>query len=316
MNAKDWNKEIEKYAPPFGAFLQSYEWGVFQEALGREVKRIEGVHGASEMKALAIKMDLPLGQYYWFLPKGPLGTAKKEKLCDMVRDVLDEATFLRIEPKDDPGFVRVKDIHPTSTLQLDLTIGEDDLLAGMKSKTRYNIRLAKRKGVETRIVGLDHFDDFVRLLKQTSQRDRIRAHPSNYYKKMLEVCVEGEMKVYLAMAFFEGRPLAANIMIDFAGTRTYLHGASSNLHRNLMAPYALHWFLIEDAIKKGMETFDFWGIAPEDAGPKHPWAGITRYKKGYGGDIVTMPGTFDIPQRQLWYTVYKTMRRVRKILRK
>jgi lipid II:glycine glycyltransferase (peptidoglycan interpeptide bridge formation enzyme) len=102
-------------------------------------------------------------------------------------------------------------------------------------------------------------------------------------------------------------------MIDFGGVRTYLHGASSNLHRNVMAPYLLHWYLIEDAIVRGMHTFDFWGIAPSGASEKHPWQGITRYKMGFNGQVIEHPGTVDLQVEHFWYGFYRCIRGIRRM---
>ncbi len=309
MEKAYWNNLVQEYAPSFGAFLQSWEWGEFQEQLGRDVRRIDHVGPEGRTIAQAIGMPLPLGQRYWYLPKGPLGKAVLTKQVTALREQLSDAVFLRMEPDAASDFLRIKDVQPAETLVLDLEKGEEGLLAEMKAKTRYNIRLAAKKGVECKIVGFEYFDDFIRLFEQTTQRDRFAGWPPQYYRTMLEV-LKGEAHAYLAMAFYEGRPLVANLMIDFGDTRTYLVGSSSNLHRNVMAPYGLHWFLIQDAIAKGFKTFDFWGIAPEGV-ENHPLVGVTRYKKGYGGRVVEMPGTFDLPQKHLWYAAYKGMKRVR-----
>lgn len=309
MDKKHWNNIVKENAPAFGGFLQSWEWGEFQRSLGRKIERIE----EKGTVAQAIQMPLPLGQYYWYIPKGPLGTVSEQEMVSVLREYLSGAMLLRFEPMQQSKLMRITDVQPSTTLMLDLGSGEEEIFSQMKSKTRYNVRLARRKGVQTRIVDLDYFDDFVRLLEQTTKRDSFVGHPAQYYRAMLEVMKEGEVKAFLAMGFYEERPIAANIMIDFNGVRTYLHGASSNLHRNVMAPYALHAFLIEDAIKKGMHTFDFWGIAPDDAGEDHPWRGITRYKKGFGGEIITMPGTFDLPMKHLWYGMYRFGKKLRSI---
>ena len=302
---------VSQHAPAFGGFLQSWEWGEFQRRNGRSVERIDHVDESGRTIAQAIRMPLPLGQSYWSVPKGPIGKASLDRQIEVLRERLPGAMFMRVEPSMQSSLMQVKDVQPSTTLMLDLSSGQEAILAQMKSKTRYNIRLSEKKQVEAKIVGLDHFEDFVRLMKQTTTRDQFRSFPEKYYRKMLEV-VQGEgANAFLAMAFYEGRPLVGNVMVDFAGVRTYLHGASSNLHRNVMAPYWLQWFLIKDAAEKGMMKFDFWGIAPEDAGEDHPWQGITRYKRGFGGEVVSMPGTFDLPMRHLWYGLYKGVKRLR-----
>ena len=313
MDREHWNSQVLAHAPTFGAFLQSWEWGAFQRSLGREVERLLVETGDEIFLAQAIKMDLPIAQHYWFVPKGPLGNMTPEAMVAQLRAGLSDGVFFRIEPLEDPHTVKVDDVQPAHSLVLDLTQTKEEILGQMKSKTRYNIGLAERKQVECRVVGMEHFDDFLRLLHQTSVRDHIRSHPKEYYAAMLDSMQGGECRAFLAMAFYEGRPLAANIIIDFGGTRTYVHGATSNLHRNVMAQYGLHWFLIDDAKKQGLTTFDFFGIAPDDAGESHPWYGITRYKRGFGGRVVESPGTFELQVKHIWYAFYKLAKRVRRM---
>lgn len=312
MDRKTWNSHVEQYAPHFGGFLHSWQWGEFQRSLGRVVERVYRQDEKGIVMAQAIKMPLPLGQHYWYIPKGPVGSASIDHQIEVLHEELADAMFLRLEPMEDAGLLRVGDVQPSTTTILDLTKGKDQIFEDLKPKTRYNIRLAERKGVVPKIVSMKRFDDFVRLLEQTTTRDRFSAHPEAYYRAMLEVMKHDGAKAYLAVGFYEERVICANIMIDFAGVRTYLHGASSNLHRNVMAPYLLHWYLIEDAIRQGVHTFDFWGIAPEGASEKHPWAGITRYKMGFNGQMITHPGTFDLQMKHMWYGAYRAMRGVRR----
>lgn len=316
MDRKTWNQHVQKHAPAFGGFLQSWEWGAFQQSLGRHVERIYEETPSGSVLAQAIRMDLPFGQYYWFIPKGPLGTAEGNDALAVLRKQLPDGVFLRVEPNEDWGIPQVKEVHPATSLVLNVTKSEEALFAEMKSKTRYNIRLAKRKGVTCRMVSVaEYFDDFVRIMEQTAVRDGIRVHPNAYYRAQLEYLQEGDVQAKLAMAFYEERPIAANVIVDFGDQRTYLHGATSNLHRNVMAQYALHWHVIEDAKAQGMKSFDFYGIAPEDAGPKHSWYGITRYKKGYGGDVVISAGTFELQTKHIWYLAYRGLKVLRNIKR-
>ncbi len=311
MDKKEWNKLVAQYQPAFGGFLQSWEWGDFQHSLGREIERVFYQINGRIMIAQAIQMDLPAGQFYWYLPKGPIGNFKLENQVEKLRSKLPDGIFLRMEPDNVDRIMRVDDVQPSTTLMINLEMDEEDIFQSMKSKTRYNIRLGNRKGVECKFVTMDKFDDFVRLMEQTTIRDKFKAHPSIYYKTMLETMSGNGAIARLAMAFYKDHVIAANVIIDFAGTRTYLHGATSNLHRNVMGQYALHGFLIQDAKRKGMKLFDFWGVAPDGSSEKHPWYGITRYKRGFGGEIVQMSGTFDIPMKHLWYWTYKVVKNLK-----
>lgn len=316
MDRKIWNERVREFAPRFGAFLQSWEWGEFQQAVGRKVERIliDGNDGV--MVAQAIQLELPFGWRYWLLPKGPLGNVPMSRMArELKRGLFPSGVFVRMEPKEVPGGWRVKDMQPSTSSVIDLTAGMDAVVAGMKQKTRYNIRLAEKKGVKVRIAGAEAFDDFQRLMEQTAVRDGFSLHAMEYYRTML-TALKGDVNAFLAFADYDGRPLAVTLMIDFAGQRTYLHGASSNLHRNVMAPYVLHAELMKDAIEKGMMSYDLYGVAPVGSGEHHPWSGITRFKQGFGGETVSMPGTFELPMSLPLYALFRGAKLLQSIRRK
>lgn len=289
-----------------GAFLQSKQWADFQRSTGREVIFVDGV-GSFVINAL------PFGWKYAFCPKGPTADVSVDALRKVAHDL--GVVFLRVEPTPSlhdsiaPSLRRTFEISPSHTLVTDLTKSEPDLLAAMHEKTRYNVRLAERKGVKIAI-GTDSIDDVWPLFEQTASRGQFRLHPRTYYQKMLASGV-----VFIATAKVGERIVAANLMIDFDGTRTYLHGASGETHRNVMAPFLLHWELIRDAKRKGIEAYDWWGVAPEGADESHPWNGITRFKLGFGGNRLDGPGTFDFVARPLEYTIYKLLRSIRRKVR-
>jgi len=291
-----------------GAFLQSKPWGDFQRSTGREVVFVDGV-------GLFVINALPFGWKYAFCPKGPAIDVSVETLR-IVADKLG-VVFLRVEPsvslvsppsaRRGQGVVlRTFEISPSHTLITDLTKSEPDLLASMHEKTRYNVRLAERKGV-TVSIGTDSIDAVWPLFEQTASRGQFRLHLKSYYEKMLASGV-----VFIATAKVGDQVVAANLMVDFDGTRTYLHGASGETHRNVMAPFLLHWELIKDAKRKGIAAYDWWGVAPEGADESHPWNGITRFKLGFGGERLDSAGTFDFIARPLEYTIYRIIRSIRR----
>lgn len=303
IERNEWNKFILDHAPKSGAFLQMWEWGEFQESIGKTVNRIL----TDEMAAQMIQMSLMIGKKYWYCPRGPIGQIDLDRLKD------DRSLFLRLDPP--VGSFKhgrhVGSVQPADTLITDLSQKSDDLLKGMHSKTRYNIRLAKKKGVEIEISPANVvFQDVWPIFKATSSRGAfVMQHTQVFYEQMLESLSTDDCRAYLAIARHKKDILAANIMIDCAGTRTYLHGASSNEKRNLMAPYLLHWALIEDAKEKGIDSYDWWGIAPEGV-ENHKWAGVTRFKLGFGGERLSYAGAFDIVQNSLWYWGYQIARKL------
>jgi lipid II:glycine glycyltransferase (peptidoglycan interpeptide bridge formation enzyme) len=306
-----WNLDVLRLD---GGFLQSWQWGEFQRALGREVLRLREGDGRAQL----IRMALPFGKSYWYCPRGPLGSLPSMRSDREVAQGL----FIRVEPAAAPeaGAVKVRDVQPGQTTIVDLGREREEIMAVMHEKWRYNIRLAERKGVRVYVAGerdpgaLEVFWD---LLRETTARDRFRAHGKGYYRSMLEALAGDPAKdgasrpvARLVFAEHDGRVLAANLMTYFGDTATYLHGASSRARRELMAPQLLHWTAMLDAKAWGYRRYDFWGVAPEGA-EDHPWAGVTRFKKGFGGAYVAYPGTYDLPLDRFWYGAYAFSRKLR-----
>jgi lipid II:glycine glycyltransferase (peptidoglycan interpeptide bridge formation enzyme) len=312
MTEQTWNDVVRKYAVVSGTFMHSWAWGEFQQSQGREVKRIlvGGEETVTTLIAQAVKLDAPLGIRYWLVPKGPLGDVSSEFMRGTLVNELVGVDYIRTESETRlPKTISAKEMHPKTTRLLDLTKGYDAVAEDFSTRVRYNTRLAAKKGVICEFVGLDRFDEFVELMKQTAERDAFSLHEMKYYRAMLE-SLQGaqECSAKLAIASKDGTPLAATLTIDSFGTRTYLHGASGNQMRELKATHALQDFVIHDACDSGMSSYDFWGIAPEGAPKSHPWAGITEFKKAFGGYIVSSPGTFDIPLNPLKYGMYRVAR--------
>jgi lipid II:glycine glycyltransferase (peptidoglycan interpeptide bridge formation enzyme) len=141
-----------------------------------------------------------------------------------------------------------KPTQPRHTLILDITKSEEEILARMKQKTRYNIRLAERKGVKIKKISRPNDQEiqtFLNLSIQTSERDKFQIHPKKYYQKMLKILGENST-AKLFFAEYQNEIIAANIVIFFSGKAVYLHGASSNIHRQAMAPHLLHWEQIKN----------------------------------------------------------------------
>lgn len=312
MSPNDWNGQVKKYAPPFGAFLQMWEWGEVQMALGAPVKRIFEKTKNGTVLAQGIWQPLPLKASYWLFPKGPLGDVSIEERMDVLKNACSESAFLKIEPDVVPeGSVFASERHPAHTMIVKLVKNSEEMYAHMKPKARYNIRLAQKKGVGVEYAGIEGLSRFTSLMQETAKRDGFSAHAPERYAAIIEKFQGPACNAFFAFATYNGKDLAANAMIDACDTRTYLHGASSSENRDVMAPYALHAHLLEDAAKKGMTTYDFWGVAPEDADNSHAWSGITRFKSGFGGERVSMPGTFDVPTKNLAYRLYRIARKIK-----
>jgi peptidoglycan pentaglycine glycine transferase (the first glycine) len=304
-----WNQEVLRKS---GGFLQSWQWGEFQKAAGSEVVRLRDA--ASGAMGQFISRWLPFGKRYWYCPRGPLGK------MGLPPKGLPDGVFLRFEPPAADGKLqglKVREVQPAQTMIVDLRKDAGDLLAAMHEKTRYNIRLAERKGVKVYGASIDDFEAFWELMSETAKRDGFHEHSGAHYRRMLETLAgdpavqsDAAPKARLVFAEHDGRVLAANLMIYFGDTATYLHGASSSVRREVMAPHLLHWRCMLEAKSWGYASYDFWGVAPPDE-PDHAWAGITRFKKGFGGSYVAYPGTYDLPVDRFWYTLYSLAQRLR-----
>ncbi len=305
-------------------FLQSWQWGEFHAKVSSQVWRI-GVLADGKLAASAEinAKDLPIGKKYLYCARGPViakGKDKKEVTRLMFGEIARlagevGAMFLRFDPIDKPKdddykikgdetLVQTLDVQPAKTLILDLTKSEAELLGAMQQKTRYNINLAKKKGVKIVESSESRFEDFWSLLDQTSGRDKFRPHGRSYYQAMVEPYADNPVKLFFAE--YKGKPIATALVCFFSDTATYIHGGSANEDRNVMAPYLLQWHAIKLAKASGQKYYDFHGIN------EAKWPGVTRFKMGFGGNEVNYPGTFDLIYDPGWYNIYKMVRKVRR----
>jgi len=307
IDKEKWNNFIKENN---GSFLQSFQWGEFQKSLGRKIFRIEI---ENDLKGLVIKHNLPFKKSFLYCPRGPVIRNLKSfgKFLEEVKKIAlkENAIFFKIEPEFDFdissfGFKKsFREIQPSKTLILDISKSNKELLSEMHYKTRYNIRLAERKGIVVKISHSNYFNDFFTLLEKSAKRDKFRTHPKEYYKKQLLIN-DNEYKTSLFIAYYKNIPIAG-IMVNFFGsTATYLHGGFDYNFRNLMAPYKLQYEAIKKAKAIGCRYYDLWGI-DEDK-----WPGVTRFKKGFGGKEVIYPGSFDLILSKNWYIIYKVAREI------
>lgn len=307
------------------SFLQSECWEKFQKARGFDAFRVDG--------KLLIKYPLLLGQSYLYSPRPYFETQKE--LNDFIQKAIilakeQKAFFLRFEPTysdkfsfERLRFKKVKARLPEDSLYLDLNLSEEQILDLMKAKTRYNIRLAQKKGVKVRISSkLSDMKIFYELAKFTAKRDKIRFYDFEYFKNLLDCFGKKEiLKIYVAN--FNGKDIASIIILNHYKKSIYLYGASGNEFRNVMAPYLLQWRAICDARKQGFRWYDFWGVAPLKEqeqvfyikDEKHSWQGITKFKLGFAptsksGKYVTYPGCFEISIGKKRYFLYSMFKKV------
>jgi lipid II:glycine glycyltransferase (peptidoglycan interpeptide bridge formation enzyme) len=326
-------------------FLQSAAWGAFQKSIGREVKYFV-VRDDAEKIVLStlLIVNLVAGKCYVFAPFGPVfaqGISDADEQLEIfkfftaqLKLFIPNLIFLRFEPAN--GFfpekltakfgriVKSTDLNPHQTLLLDLRQDEQSILAEMKAKTRYNIKVAQKEGVDVKVLslvpksvtgGLDPF-------YASANRAGVSTYSREYFTKLLNFFSEdkntGNKNAITARcyaAYHQGDLLAANIMLEYKQRSIYLFGGALDLKRNTMPSYLLHWQAMLDAKSRGCETYDFWGVETYE---KHPWYGFSKFKLGFGGVIEKRPGTYDLVYKPAWYTIYGILRKLNrlKILRK
>ena len=311
-------------------FLQSKAGINIAQADGYEVKSLAWRSEApssslAKIKASTILIKKPLlgNLNYYYSPRGPLFNQIDQAsliklfslLAEDIKNLDQQTVFWRFEPdnyqfieqkakipeffsywsKQKFKIVKVADVQPSKTLFLDLTLSEKELLAAMHQKTRYNIRLAQKKGVEIWEGNKNDLQKFWQLLNLTSQRDRFRIHNLQHYQNLLE---KGAPEVKLLLANYKNRTIAAGLFATNRFKSTYLHGASDNQYRNVMAPYLLQWFAIKAAKNFGSRYYDFYGL------DEQKWPGVSRFKLGFGGQRVVYPGTYDLIFKPNYYALY------------
>jgi lipid II:glycine glycyltransferase (peptidoglycan interpeptide bridge formation enzyme) len=277
---------------------------------------------AGDCGAQVLFRRLPLGLTFAYIPKGPVGSGWRglwpevDRLCRKQR-----AVFLKVEPdcwestfkgihSDLPGFNPSNSIQPRRTLVVDLKGTEENWLGRMKQKTRYNIRLAERKGVVVRQA--DDLETFQRLMETTGQRDGFGVHTSGYYHRAFDLFSPGG-RCALLVAEAEGRSLAALMVFAWGQRAWYLYGASSDEDRNLMPTYLLQWQAMRWAAHAGCLEYDLWGIpdVEEQELEEHftdrsdgLW-GVYRFKRGFGGQMQRSAGAWDRVYQPVLYQVYR-----------
>ncbi len=334
-----WNSFVSQ--SPQASLLQSWEWGQFNQEYGEKILRLavlsselsegqEFFQAESKMigAMLLIKRRLSKKISYYYSPHGPV--LAPGQIAETLRLLLARAkkaarrekiVFLRLEPKIDlTEYLKIEpepeSIQAQYTLILDISPSPEAILKQMKSKHRYNIRLAKRKGVKVvKAERVQEIDSFWRLLSQGSEENQFQAHPKDYFLKQFEVLSESGMED-LFLAKKDKKIIAAILVGYFGQTAFYLHGALDREYRNLMAPHRLQWEAILAAKEKGCREYNFWGVAPSQAKPDHPWQGFTKFKTGFAPntELTIYPGTYYIPYSQAAFLGFKALKRVKRWL--
>lgn len=327
---------------PNAHLLQTWQWGNVKAQVGWKVEPLIWRDDQRQVCAAALLLlrELRLGGFsarlkLAYIPRGPLMDWSDPGLRACVFTELETyarksgAMFIKMDPEvilgwGQPGTPEAQDeslgreveaeltqrgwhysgeqIQFRNTVLLDLKGIEADWLARMKQKTRYNLRLAQRKGVNVRRGTSDDFDLLYHMYAETSVRDGFVIRPQSYYEMVWRNFMAQDMACPL-IAEVDGEAVAAVFVFWFAGRAWYLYGMSRDLHRDKMPNYLLQWEAMRLAKEKDCQVYDLWG-APEVFDESDSMWGVYRFKEGLGGRVQRSLGAWDYPVQAGWYHLY------------
>jgi len=332
-SAAEWDRFVVSH--PQAHILQSSAWGELKQRFGWRVRRVAVVEdgylcAGAQLLLRPLFPWLRRGPCLAYVPKGPLvdwedayttaallsaihPLARKEgSVCLTVEPEVVDARRLHARLRECGFRPSARNIQPRRTIHVDLRPSEGQILATMKSKTRYNIRLAQRREVEVRVADARDISAFYRLSRLTAERDEFNIHSHAYYQRAYDLFVPAGL-ARLLLAEYQGQSLAG-LMAFACGPRAwYFYGASSNEERHRMPNYVLQWAAMCWARERGCETYDLWGVPDEEeavleaefpARSEGLW-GVYRFKRGFGGRVVRYIGTYDYVYRPLLYPLYR-----------
>jgi peptidoglycan pentaglycine glycine transferase (the first glycine) len=337
-----WNNSISRL--PGAHILQTSQWGNIKERYGWRMEQKnwcngQEIHSAAMMLYRSQKLaGIGPRIAMTYVPRGPImDWGHKRTVVNTLQAIEAEARenacmFAKIDPevflgtgipgteteKNDPvgkaviGILKKRgwvyspgQIQFKNTVWLDLSQGETELLAAMKQKTRYNIRLAEKKGVTMRIATTEDLGIFYRMYAETSIRDGFVIRPEEYYLTVWKTFMQDEMAFPL-LAEVEGEPIAGLFLFLFANRAWYLYGMSTQKHREKMPNHLLQWRAIQLAKERGCKNYDLWG-APDAFIEADPMWGVYKFKEGLGGKVVRTIGAWDFPVKPMTYKLFNSV---------
>ncbi|OGY19119.1 MAG: hypothetical protein A2900_01185 [Candidatus Chisholmbacteria bacterium RIFCSPLOWO2_01_FULL_50_28] len=300
--------------------VQSWEWGEFKERTAATVVRLGFYQTQRLTSAFQLTFhSIPSTSFQiGYFPKGSLPDKRMlEALLELGKRK--NAVFVKLEPNIPKGegesslaelsrtfdLRKGKPIFTPHTFRVNLTKSEEELLAAMKPKTRYNIRVAQRYGVTVVEDNSDAaFEEYLRLTFETAKRQRFYTHDEVYHRQMWGILRPAGI-AHLLTATWKDQILVAWIVFTFKDVIYYPYGASSSEHRDLMASNLMMWEAMRFGKLQGCRTFDLWGALGPNPDPKDPWYGFHRFKEGYGGELVEFVGSFDLVVNPQVYSLFR-----------
>jgi lipid II:glycine glycyltransferase (peptidoglycan interpeptide bridge formation enzyme) len=304
-------------------FCQSWNWGEFNKAMGDRIWRF-GIFEGEELIAVSnvIKVKAKRG-IFLFVPHGPVilkGEAKEviKALLDYLIDLgkKEKAVFIRFSPileRNENNAKILRELgmrnapihmHPELTWELDATLNEDELLKGMRKTTRYLVKQGEKNPDIEIVQSCDEkdLDDFERVYLETAGRHSFTPFSMKYLKKELE-SFKDDNEIVIFSGKYKGETVSSAMIVYWSKRAFYHQGASSLKYSKIPVSYLLQWEAIKEAKKRGCELYNFWGVVPEIE-KNHPWAGLSLFKKGFGGKEKEYVKTQDYILSPLYWLTY------------
>ncbi len=302
-----------------GGLFQSPLWKEFQAFQKKTLFEGENFFGVQEtISGIGVS---------GYIPRGPVSISEDTLKSLSVIGREKKFIFLRVEPESEESVNLLKrqctvvkapfDVQPKEFLLVPINQTEEVLLANMKSKWRYNIRLAQKNKITVSVANSSEEETFFALMKATASRKKISFHKENYYRDFVTFFSQRGGELLIAKK--DDVVLAGAMIVYWQDTAYYVHGGSSDDGKNFMAPHLLQWEAIRRAKAKGSTQYDFGGVAIQGPAPEgKDWQGITRFKQGFAPFVEStiLPGTYDIIFSPTRYTFYKTLLVIRKMIKK
>lgn len=313
-------KDKQKFDKAARHPLQSWEWGEFRKLTGVKLTRLIQTDGKDTKEVFQITWHkIPkINKYVGYCPKSAIPNEEAiKKISEMAKKV--GAIFVKFEPNEKldnvsgkkidslkkDGYLRDgKSLFTKYSFWLDISPSEETLLSNMQQKTRYNTRLAEKKGVKIIEDNSEEgFEDYWKLTEETTKRQGFYSHTKSYHKKMWQTVI-GSGVGHIFKAVYEGKILATWVLFCLNGVLYYPYGASSNQNREVMASNLMMWEAIKFGKKQKCKLFDLWGSLGPNPDARDPWYGFHRFKQGYGAELTEFVGTYDLVIDNGWYSIY------------
>jgi len=311
--------EKDNYNQVVKSITQSWEWGEFREKTGKKVIRLGGFEGSKMVEAMSIFLH-PIAYFSHNIGYIPRGFISDKKWLAAIYEIgkKHNCVFIKIdreieEEKAGVGvfnLVAAKSVLPQYTFWLDLTKDENGIMAAMGEKTRYNIRLGTKHKVVVKEGKTEaDVEIFIKFLGETERRQGFYSHYPEYYRLLWKTL--GRNFCRILTGYINTIPLASIMLFKFKDILYYPYGGSSLEQREKMANYVVHWEAIKLGKKLGCTVYDMWGAYKEQPKPVDPWFGIWRFKKGFGGKLVSYPDSLDLVIDKRLYNYYLLADKIR-----